>query len=285
MVAEVLIALSVTFIAGFLPGCVPLWIGRGYGETVMRSLTGIAAGFLLAAALLGAVPEGFELVFHELESDLHSSESSRFVHALEIAGPGVIVLAGFLLMMIFESLGIGHAIHEEYHNHQRDYGHVHVHHPLRFSGGVAFGLTLHALTDGLAIGASLATGESGISMPLLVGVITHKMPAAFSLAAFGMHELRRPGVVFRYLVIFALATPVAMYAAWYGFASVSEIWVGVALLFSAGTFVYVATVDLLPNVHNSSGGRTVLWQIVLAAVAMAVLLYILKAFGFIEHLH
>ena len=281
MTTGVVVSLLVTLLAGFLPGCVPLWIGRGYGETVMRSMTGMAAGFLLAAALLGAVPEGFKLVFHELDLALHVSESPGFVRVLEISGPGVIVLAGFLLMMVLESLGIGHAIHEEHH--QRDYGHAHVHHPLRFTTSVAFGLILHALTDGLAIGASLATGDADISLPLLVGVVTHKMPAAFSLAAFGLHELRRSSIVLRYLVVFALATPAAIYAAWYGFASVSDLWIGLVLLFAAGTFVYVATVDLLPNVHNPRTGRVVLGQIILAAVGMAVLLYILKLVGLIHH--
>ena len=54
--------LAVTFLAGLLPGCVPLWLGRSLGETAMRWMTGIAAGFLLTAALLVAVPEGFEFL-------------------------------------------------------------------------------------------------------------------------------------------------------------------------------------------------------------------------------
>lgn len=92
-------------------------------------------------------------------------------------------------MIAIESLGIGHAIHEEYHHHERDHGHEHVHHPRGLTLSVAIGLTVHALTDGVAIGASLATGASDIALPLLVGVITHKIPAAFSLAVFGLHEL------------------------------------------------------------------------------------------------
>ena len=96
--------LLVTFLAGFLPGCVPLWVGTVYGEKAMRWVTGMAAGFLLTAALLGAVPEGFELVFHELEMASAAGMSAGSVWALELAGPGVIVLAGFLLMMAIESL-------------------------------------------------------------------------------------------------------------------------------------------------------------------------------------
>ncbi|MDP7644837.1 MAG: ZIP family metal transporter [Anaerolineales bacterium] len=279
MTVEVVLVLLVTFMAGLLPGCVPLWVGRAYGETPMRWMTGLAAGFLLTAAFLTTVPEGFEMVFHELELASEVEMSAWSMRALKLAGPGVIVLAGFLLMMAIESLGIGHAIHEEYHHHERDHGHAHVHHPRGLTLSVAIGLTVHALTDGVAIGASQATGAADVALPLLVGVITHKMPAAFSLAAFGMHELRRRRSVLGYLIIFALATPAAMYASWYGLGSVSELWIGLTLLFSAGTFTYVATVDLLPNVHNPRTGRDVLWQIILAAVVMTVLVFVLKSGG------
>ncbi len=276
--------LLVTFLAGLLPGCVPLWFGRVYGAR-LADLTGMAAGFLLTAALLGAVPEGFQLVFHELDLASEAGMSVGSVRVLELAGPGVIVLAGFLLMLAIESLGIGHAIHEEYHYHERDHGHEHVHHPHGLTMSVAIGLTVHALTDGVAIGASLATGAADITVPLLVGVTTHKIPAAFSLAAFGLHELGRRRSVLRYLVIFALATPAAMCVSWYFLASVSELWIGLALLFSAGTFTYVATVDLLPNVHDPRTGRAALWQILLAAVVMTLLMFVLKWGGLAQHPH
>lgn len=252
----------------------------------MRWMTGMAAGFLLTSALLVAVPEGVEMVFHELGMTSDDRVSSWPVRALELSGPGLIVLVGFLFIMAIESLGIGHAIHEEHHHHQRDHGHAHVHHPQGLTFTVAIGLTVHALTDGLAIGASLANGTVHISLPLLVGIITHKMPAAFSLAVFGLHELGRRVIVWRYLVIFALATPVAMYATFYALVSFSELWIGVALLFSAGTFIYVATVDLIPNVHNPRTGRTVLWQILIAALMMTVLVILLNyKWGMSHHPH
>lgn len=283
--AVVTVLLSVTFLAGLLPGCVPLWLGRALGETAMRWMTGLAAGFLLTAAWLVAVPEGFELVFHELEKASDAGMSAGLVRALELAGPGVMLLLGFLLMMAIESLGIGHAIHEEYHHHERDHGHAHVHHPRGLTLSVAIGLTVHALTDGVAIGLSLATGAADTALALLVGVITHKIPAAFSLAAFGLHELGRRDSVLPYLLAFALATPVTILASWYGLLSVSELWVGLALLFSAGTFTYVAMVDLLPNVHNPRTGRAVLWQVLLAVVAMTVLVVVLKWGGLAQHIN
>lgn len=286
MTAVMMMALLlVTFLLALLPGCVPLWVGRSYGETVMRWMTGMAAGFLLTAALLGALPEGFALVFHELEMASEAGMSPGSVRALESFGPGIVVLVGFLLMMAIESLGIGHAIHEEYHDYERDYGHAHVHHPRGLTVSVVIGLTVHALSDGVAIGASLATGAADIAMPLVVGIMVHKIPAAFSLAVFGLHELQRPRSVFPYLVVFALATPVAIYASWYGLATLSDLWIGIALLFSAGTFIYVATVDLLPVVHNPRTGRVALWQTLMATVVMTVLVFVIKWGALAQHPH
>ena len=40
---------------------------------------------------------------------------------------------------------------------------------------------------------------------------------------------------------------------------------------------------MLPNVHNPRIGRAVLWQILLAVVAMTVLVVVLKCGGFAQH--
>ena len=69
------------------------------------------------------------------------------------------IVAGFAVMLILEGLGVGHAVHEEHHDHVVGHGHGHVHHPV--SGSVvALGLSIHALADGLAIGAAAASGET-----------------------------------------------------------------------------------------------------------------------------
>ena len=181
--------IAVSFVAGFVPAYLPLLIGRLLNENLLRWLTGLAAGILLAAALLIAIPEGFEIVAQNMEvsSEHHEEEhmagddvsSLQITNVMNWASPGVMVLAGFLVMMMIESLGVGHSIHEEHHDHEGDYGHAHVHHPRGLSGVVAVGLTVHALTDGVGIGAGMATGALDVAAPQLIGVVFHNFVYSF----------------------------------------------------------------------------------------------------------
>ena len=291
--------LAVSFVAGFVPAYLPFLLEGLLNEKALRWLTGLAAGILLAAALLIAVPEGFEIVAQNMEvaSEHHTEEhiegddvsSMQITNVMNWAGPGVMILAGFLVMMMIESLGVGHSIHEEHHNHEGDYGHAHVHHPKGLSGVVAIGLTVHALTDGVAIGAGMATGALDVAVPQLVGVVFHKIPAAFSLGVFGLHEVRQSRATLRsillYILLFAIATPGAVYLSWHGLGNINELWTGVVLLFSAGTFLYVATVDFLPNIHDPSTGRGVLLQIVVATVIMLIVVFLIDFYGLAAHSH
>ncbi|HJO91645.1 MAG TPA: ZIP family metal transporter [Anaerolineales bacterium] len=297
--------LTVSFVAGFVPAYLPFLLEGLLNEKALRWLTGLAAGILLAAALLIAIPEGFEIVAQnmELSSEHHSEEhhdvdehiegddvtSIQITNVMSWAGPGVMVLAGFLVMMMIESLGVGHSIHEEHHNHEGDYGHAHVHHPRSLSGVVAIGLTVHALTDGVAIGAGMATDALDVAVPQLFGVVFHKIPAAFSLGVFGLHEVRQFRATMRstlfYILLFAIATPAALYFSWYGLGNMNELSTGVVLLFSAGTFLYVATVDFLPNIHDPSTGRGALLQIVVATVIMLIVVFLIDFYGLAAHSH
>ena len=59
------------------------------------------------------------------------------------------------------------------------------------------------------------------------------------------------------LLIFAAATPIAIMVFWNLFLQVSAFGRGLAVLFSAGTFLYIATVDVLPAMHVTSKARRV----------------------------
>ena len=144
-------------------------------------------------------------------------------------------------MFILEGLGIGHAVHEEHHNH---------------SGWMlVLGLSFHAATDGLAIGAAAATSSISVTATVALAVLIHKGPAAFSLGIFSMHEREQRNDSIRDVVIFSLATPVMMMLAFYALEGLETNLIGLVMLFSAGTFLYVATVDTLPDIHNPETGR------------------------------
>ena len=197
---------------------------------------------------------------------------------------GGAVLAGFMMMFVLEGAGIGHAVHEEHHNHGDDHGHDHVHHS-NSGWMLVLGLTLHSATDGLAIGAAAATGSIALTATVALAVLIHKAPAAFSLGVFSMHEREERNDTIKDVVIFSLATPVMMLLAYYALADLESHLIGLAMLFSAGTFLYVATVDTLPDIHNPETGKRAVMHVLIGVSILTFLLVAADAAGLLEHGH
>ena len=275
MASPPLLYAGLTLAFGLLGGLYPVFSKVKENPDRLKMITAIAAGILLASAMLVIIPEGIKLA--------SSEEGADEEHAEELFLGGAI-LAGFLFMLILEGSGIGHAVHEEHHDHDHEHGHDHVHHGP--SGWMlVIGLSLHAATDGLAIGAAAASGSVAVTATVALAVLIHKAPAAFSLGVFSMHERQERNDSIRDVVIFSLATPIMMMVAFYSLTELEFGLIGLAMLFSAGTFLYVATVDTLPDIHNPETGRKAMLYVLLGAVLLSVLLLGADAAGLIEHAH
>ncbi len=218
---------------------------------------------------------GIEEIAELITSHSHESHEEGESHEEHVSGLllGGAIMAGFLLMFVLEGSGIGHAIHEEHHDHENDHGHGHVHHATA-GGLLVLGLTLHAATDGLAIGAAAATGDIALTITVLIAVLIHKGPAAFSLGVFSVHERAERKDSIRDVVIFSLATPVMIMVSFYALSGLETHIIGLAMLFSAGTFLYIATVDTLPDIHNPETGRKALMHVLIGVAILVVLLLI-----------
>ena len=269
---------ALTLILALLGGLPPILSKIKENQETLRRITGIASGILLASALLVVIPEGFELATGEHEE---SGEEEEGVDNLLIGGA---VLAGFLMMLILEGSGIGHAVHEEHHDHHDEHGHEHVHH--RNSPWIiVLGLSLHSAADGLAIGSAAAGSTEAVTALVALAVLIHKVPAAFSLGVFSMHERENRNDSVRDIVMFSLATPVMILVSFYTLQGMDEYLIALAMLFAAGTFLYVATVDTLPDIHNPETGRAAVRNVLIGVVVMILVLYGAEAAGLIEHGH
>ena len=281
MASPPLLYAGLTLAFGLLGGLYPVFSKVKENPDRLKMITAIAAGILLASAMLVIIPEGIKLASSEEE---HSGEEGADEEHAEELFLGGAILAGFLFMLILEGSGIGHAVHEEHHDHGHEHGHDHVHHGP--SGWMlVIGLSLHAATDGLAIGAAAASGSVAVTATVALAVLIHKAPAAFSLGVFSMHERQERNDSIRDVVIFSLATPIMMMVAFYSLTELEFGLIGLAMLFSAGTFLYVATVDTLPDIHNPETGRKAMLYVLLGAVLLSVLLLGADAAGLIEHAH
>uniref|UniRef100_A0A8C5QQC3 Zinc transporter ZIP9 n=1 Tax=Leptobrachium leishanense TaxID=445787 RepID=A0A8C5QQC3_9ANUR len=154
------------------------------------------------------------------------------------------------------------------------------------------GLVVHAAADGVALGAAASTSQTSVQLIVFVAIMLHKAPAAFGLVSFLMHAGLERNRIRKHLLVFALAAPVLSMLTYLGLSksskeALSEVnATGVAMLFSAGTFLYVATVHVLPEVggmghsHKPEGGAAKgLSRMEVAALVFGCLLPLVLSIG------
>jgi zinc transporter 9 len=129
------------------------------------------------------------------------------------------------------------------------------------------GLVIHAAADGIALGASSAasggSGKRNLSLIIFFALMLHKAPAAFGLTSVLLKQGLSKRMARAHLVVFSLAAPIGALITWsaaqiLGFAgsddpSEGEFICGLLLLFSGGTFLYVAVHTMQES--TKSAGR------------------------------
>ncbi len=190
---------------------------------LMRSLSQRALAHLLsfsAGVLLGAV------FFHMLP------ETGRVLNE----AVGWPILTGFLLIFVMERFVFVHACEE----HGCD---------IHQMGLPAFlGISLHSLLDGIALGAGLLLPQLG--PVVLLAVIIHKMPDSMSISSILLAAGWNRRKISWLNLLFSLTTPAGALIAYFFFRSLSAENIAVAIGISAGTFLAIATADILPQVHR-----------------------------------
>ena len=122
------------------------------------------------------------------------------------------------------------------------------------------GLVVHSLADGIALGSTCYASqskESDLPIIIFVALLLHKFPESIGFTTFLRHEGLKFREILVHLSFFAIAAPVAAIISYWllSLLSVSShgsqafVVVGVLLLFSAGTFMYVAMLHILPEVY------------------------------------
>lgn len=179
----------------------------------------LGAGYILAVALLDMIPE--------------------FVGS----SPGMMgfVILGYLIIHLFE-----HVFTPHFHYGEETHGHL-VSNVVSTSALV--GLAVHNFFSGVAIGSGMLS-ESSLGWLIFWGTVLHKLPEGFTISSimFVSHHGRGYALMSTIvlavtsvggtLLIFLLESPSAMIR-------------DSALALSAGTFIHVATTDLIPRINDS----------------------------------
>lgn len=254
-------------------------MAESLSENIEHVIQEVESGEINATAGIEEIEE--LITSHAHEEEVHGDEEEEGLENLII---GAAILAGFIMMLILEGSGMGHAVHEEHHDHHDEHGHEHVHHRAA-PWLLVLGLSLHSAADGLAIGSAAAGSSEAVTALVAMAVLIHKVPAAFSLGVFSMHERESRNDSIKDVALFALATPVMIMVSFYALEGLDEHLIALAMLFAAGTFLYVATVDTLPDIHNPVNGREALKNVAIGVLLMVLVLYGADAGGLIEHGH
>lgn len=134
--------------------------------------------------------------------------------------------------------------------------------PANRNSTATIGLVVHAAADGIALGAAATTSHQDVEMIVFLAIMLHKAPAAFGLVSFLLHEGIDRQRIRKHLAIFSLSAPLLTLLTFFGIGQEQKETLnslnatGIAMLFSAGTFLYVATVHVLPELTSGSGGHS-----------------------------
>ncbi|KAJ6444686.1 ZIP metal ion transporter [Purpureocillium lavendulum] len=124
------------------------------------------------------------------------------------------------------------------------------------------GLVIHAAADGIAMGASSTTSNMKLGFIIFVAIMIHKAPAAFGLTSVLLRQGLSKRAARGHLIIFSLAAPVGAISTWllvtllggdHLEGAKGQWWTGMLLLFSGGTFLYVAMHAMQDDGASSHG--------------------------------
>ncbi|XP_035220320.1 zinc transporter ZIP9-like isoform X2 [Stegodyphus dumicola] len=246
--SEVLVLLflsSAMLIGCYMAGMIPLIVTLSEDKLQLVSVLG--AGLLVGTALSVIIPEGVNTLYATQIKQLdalkhfHNNEVTAKevnvapIHTAHGSGDiiephsviGVALVLGFIFMLLIDQISSSHGRKQ-------------------------------APADGIALGAAVTTSHTDIEMIVFTAIMLHKAPAAFGLVTFLMHEGLDRVKIRKHLLVFALAAPVLAILTYFGISQSTKERLsslnatGIAMLFSAGTFLYVATVHVLPEIAVQS---------------------------------
>jgi zinc transporter ZupT len=178
-------------------------------------LLSFSAGAILAVALFDLIPHGFEAL-----GDFKITS--------------LFVIGGFALYFLLNNFFAmtAHRQGDSCQNHYHGYG--------------IWGLGLHSLMDGLAIGFSFQASPT-LGIAVAIGILAHRLADGINSVALTIkNKTNQMG----WIHFIALAPVIGILIG--SFVIVPENVLGYILAFSAGLFLYISASDLVPECHTDN---------------------------------
>ncbi|MBI4126607.1 MAG: ZIP family metal transporter [Deltaproteobacteria bacterium] len=215
--------LVATFLAAIVGALFPFV--RMWSERQLHLFVALAAGIFLGVAFLHILPR---------VAGNDYSGSANFM-----------VLVGFLAILLIERVLLS--------QHERVCGHGCGHEHAVIGYATMIGLTIHSIADGLSLGVAMS--DPSLGLPIFIAIVSHKAVDGFSLGTvFRLAQFKTRRSLFL-LVLFSAVTPLAALLPLTISTKLSPFQIHLPVALAAGTFLYVATCDLVPEAFHENRGR------------------------------
>ncbi len=226
--------IAAVFVAAMVGGTLALV--RQWSDSILHLFISLGAGIILGVVFLHLLPE--------------SIEGGGKTAALP-------VLVGFLLIFFLEKILLAGGKESYDHSHKV------------ISITVFLGLSVHSLFEG--VGLAVGAHESTLGSSIFVSVVAHKIPAAFALASLLVLGRMKKKNAWLLLALFSLSAPIGalLFSPVLSYAGDSLIRILTGI--TAGTFLYIATGDLLPEVFHTKDNRWLKLALLIAGIVFMTL--------------
>jgi zinc and cadmium transporter len=189
------------------------------------AIVSLAAGVMLGTGFLHILPEAALL-----------TGQSAYIY----------LLVGFAGFYVIESLVGAHCCssqHKDDHHAGKEHKHV-------LGSVAALGIFFHSILDGVAIAIGFEVSTT-LGIVTALAVIIHELPEGVFTFSILLHSGMKRSRAVLWTAIVSLATPAGALATLLLFPDLSAEALGIMLAIAAGSFIYIAAADLVPESHHS----------------------------------
>ena len=267
-------------------GSVPLLQKVSHGR--LQLYLSLSAGVMLGAACFHVLPDAVDAL------------PGSFGWWVAGGVVGLFVIERFIAPHTHEPGGpkqaAGEKDHGDHLDHNHDHGHGHSHDhdhepralvaPPVAGWAAVLGLTLHTFMNGVAMAGAI---EIDVAKPgtwwlpglaVFLAIVLHKPADALAISTVLRRRGVKAGAIGLVQLGFASMVPIGALTFLFTHNALSEgvaqQITGAALAFSAGTFLFIALSDLLPEIHFHSHDRVPLFLALLAGVVLMGLIALLE---------
>jgi len=213
---------SIALAAVSLIGSVTVLLSKKLFHRLIPNLVAFSAGALIGGALLHLLPESINELGNEPRTFL-------------------LILLGIVVFYVLEQFIHWHHCHKETHEHKSPVSYL-----------ILFADALHNLIDGLAVGAAFLVNP-GVGVSTLIAVVAHEIPQELGDFGILIHSgwKTSKALIFNFIssLTFLIGGLIVYFIS-------KEINVSFLLPFAAGSFIYIAAVDLIPEIKSDTNVKS-----------------------------